>query len=118
MKQNAERTGTDRRVSKRKRKAKKYNKEEDKLEQLEQEIRDLKSINRSLLKQLKKISRGIHKEEYEEVLEEIQSGKKEELDSKRRCPECSRTGLRETIIAGRRFESCSVCDYRSKRIKG
>jgi formate dehydrogenase maturation protein FdhE len=98
-------------------KSKKIKKEDDYVEKLEKEVRELKSINRSLLKQLKKISKGINKDKYEEALDEVENGPKKEAEDRRaECPECGRKGLTEIIIAGRRFQKCSICDYRSKRI--
>lgn len=101
---------------------KKAKKEEDYTEKLEKEIRELKSINRSLMKQLKKLSKGINREEFEEALEEkvITRGKKKEESDRGepRCPECSRAGeFREITIAGRRFERCEHCGYKSRRLK-
>ena len=98
---------------------KKAKRQDDEVTRLEKEIRELKSINRSLMKQLKKLSKGIHKGEYEEALEEVHTrGKKKEERRERECPECARTGqLREIEIAGRRFERCEHCGYKSGRIK-
>jgi len=106
-------------VKRKKRRSKKRDREEDYVEKLEAEVRELKSINRSLLKQLKKLARGIHKEEYEQTLEEIGHGKKKEDDIDRgpTCPQCQSKRIIETSIAGRRFQRCQVCDWKSGRIK-
>ena len=105
--------------TKKRKKAKRYEKEQDQIELLEKENRELKAINRSLLKQLKKLSRGINKEEYDKAIEEINEVKKEPDQSShvKKCPECSRASLTEFIIAGRLFERCNICDYKSKAIK-
>ena len=102
-----------------KRKFKKHEKEPDEIERLEKQIRELKSINRSLLKQIKKLAKGIHRQEYEDAVGMVENGseKEERKESGKRCPECSHPGLREVVIAGRRFENCSICEYKSKRIK-
>lgn len=101
---------------KRRIKRKKYEKEQDQIEQLEKEIRELKAINRSLLKQLKKLSRGINKEAYEEAISEVEV-EKEEAPKKKKCPECARTGgLKEITVAGRQFERCEHCGYRSGKL--
>lgn len=98
---------------------KKAKREEDELTRLEQEVRELKAINRSLTKQLKKLAKGIHKEEIEEALEKLEDPREQEDKEDRLppCPGCGRNGLRETILAGRRFRSCTICDYKSGRIK-
>lgn len=100
------------------RKFKKHEKEPDEIERLEKEVRELKSINRSLLKQIKKLAKGIHRQEYEDAVGMVENGpeKEERKDSGKRCPECSSPGLREVNIAGRRFSRCSICDFKSKRI--
>lgn len=105
-------------VKRKKRRAKKQTREDEYVDKLEREVRELKSINRSLLKQLKKIARGIHKEEYERTLEDIGHGKKkEDRDDRPTCPQCSSKRIIETSIAGRRFQRCEVCDWKSGRIK-
>lgn len=103
----------------RRRKFKKHEKEPDEITRLEKEIRELKSINRSLLKQIKKLSKGIHRQEYEDAVGMVENGseKEEQKEPGKRCPECSHPGLRTVVIAGRRFENCSICEYKSKRIK-
>lgn len=106
-------------IKKKRKKAKRHEKEQDQIELLEKEIRELKAINRSLLKQLKKLSRGINKEEYDKAIEEISEGKKDQDEPShvKKCPECARASLTEFVIAGRLFQRCTVCDYKSKVIK-
>lgn len=91
--------------------------EEDEVDRLLKENRELKSINRSLTKQLKKLAKGIHRQEALEVLETVEDApKKEESDKSRECPNCSRNQLKEIIVAGRLFHRCDICDYKSGRI--
>lgn len=96
-------------------------KEQDQVERLEKENRELKALNRSLLKQIKKLSKGIYKQEFEEAMDKKveEHGQKEEpRPRERKCPNCARTGgLISTEIAGRRFERCDHCDYKSGRLK-
>lgn len=100
----------DRRVNKR---------EEDELTRLEKENRELKAVNRSLMKQLKKLAKGINKEEVEQALERIEdhAPTKEHTQEEAPCPECGRKGLKEIILAGRKFQRCCICSFKSGRIK-
>lgn len=89
------------------------------IDRLNQEIRELKSLNRSLMKRLKKIDR-----EYYEALEnteeddEIESAKFESETLKAiQCPDCNKGVLTVTTLAGRQFSRCNMCDYRSKAKK-
>lgn len=92
--------------------------QENEIERLEKEIRELKAINRSLLKQLKKLSKGINKDVYNEALNEVENGTKKEKDDRAGdCPECNRKALKEVVIAGRLFYRCSICEYKSGVIK-
>lgn len=95
---------------------KKSKREDDYVEKLEKEIRELKSINRSLMKQLKKLSKGIHREEYESALEEVHTrGKKKQEEPE--CPNCGKPGgLKEVNIAGRLFQRCTLCEWKSGRV--
>ncbi len=100
----------------------KYNKrakrEIDQLEQLEREVRELKAINRSLTKQLKKLAKGINREEIEKTLNNIEETNKPQNETNEaECPNCGRNGLKELIIANRIFHRCSICDYKSGVIK-
>ena len=98
--------------------AKKQDREQDEIERLEKEVRELKAINRSLMKQLKKLAKGIHKQEVEEALEKLEENGPKKEDDRRECPNCGRTGgLRELILANRRFERCDICDYKSGKLK-
>lgn len=101
---------------------KKDKRENDELERLEKENRQLKAINRSLTKQLKKLAKGIHRQDALEILEKLEeepsnAQKEDPKRDQRGCPSCGRLGLREIIVAGRRFERCEICDYKSGRLK-
>ena len=100
-------------------KPKKHEKEPDEIERLEKEVRELKAINRSLLKQLKKLSKGIHKQEYEEALENIEHGQKEDVPKRKSkdCEECGKGKLSDIRIAGRLFRRCELCGWKSGRVK-
>lgn len=91
--------------------AKKYQREEDYIESLEQKLRDLKSENRYLNKQLKKVTRGYRKYLNEEPVEEI---KKPSKDDPKDCWECSRGKLIVKVVLDRRFRECDVCGKRTK----
>jgi hypothetical protein len=94
---------------------------DDEIERLEQEVRDLKAVNRSLLKRLKKLNRGYRKERGEEK----NKGKKpprqhdtreEETDlpPRRKCPDCETGEVLEVIVLDRRWEECTLCFRRTK----
>lgn len=97
---------------------KRFKKEEDEVSKLEKEIRELKSINRSLLKQLKKLSKGINKNLYEEALEEVIDEPKKDKP-KNFCEHCGKGRLNEIDIAGRKFFRCNneACGWKSKKVK-
>jgi hypothetical protein len=88
----------------------------DEIERLEAEVRELKAINRSLLKQIKKLDRG-----YKEREEEGKGKKKPKdiLDDKeestsRSCPECHVGYEVERTVLDRRWLECTKCDRRTK----
>jgi septal ring factor EnvC (AmiA/AmiB activator) len=100
--------------------SRKSKREQDEVTRLEKEIRELKALNRSLTKQLKKFAKGIYKQEALEALEkleEVEQVKKEDPNRLPPCPSCGRNGLSETILAGRHFRNCSICDWKSGLIK-
>ena len=74
--------------------------EDDELERLRQENRELKSLNRSLLKRLKKLDRH-----YEEVIEEAEKEESKEKETAKKenvCPKCHEGQLIiSTSIPGR-----------------
>ena len=86
--------------------------DEEVIEQLQKEIRELKSINRSLLKRLKKVDREYHKALEEEEEESPRPKVKKEEFS---CTNCGKGHLVDNkSIPGRVFKSCTSCDYRGK----
>lgn len=89
-------------------------KPKDEIEELEQQIRDLKSVNRALLRRLKKVDRN-YKEAFDskEIDNEYRKKAKEEERIKRSCTHCERGELTEVNILGRIFTRCTVCDWRS-----
>lgn len=91
--------------------ARKRKKEDvDKLEQLERDNKSLRTLNRSLMRQLKKLNRDINFEELseEETFEDI---------PKNQCPQCTRGTIKEVDLGPRKFSRCEVCNYRTKTIK-
>jgi zona occludens toxin (predicted ATPase) len=89
-------------------------KSKDEVEELEQQIRELKSINRALLRRLKKVDRN-YKEIFDEkdIENEHRKKAKEEERAKRACTHCERGELTEIDILGRIFTRCTVCDWKS-----
>jgi hypothetical protein len=97
---------------------------DDEIGRLEQEVRDLKAVNRSLLKRLKKLNRGFRKERGEEETPKRNSTKKprkvEPDDDKpyippsRKCPDCEKGEVVEFCVLDRRWEQCTICDRRTK----
>jgi hypothetical protein len=84
---------------------------EDETFRLEEEIRDLKALNRSLLKQLKQRSRGIHKEY--NLQPDYREDKKKHIDPD--CKSCGKGHMKEVDLAGRLFMICSICKHRVKK---
>ena len=98
--------------------ARKRKDDEDEISRLEKEIRELKSLNRSLLRRLRKVDKG-----FGEYAKEIDYGKEEEkqkpITTVKRplCGSCGRSELTDITIAGRCFKRCEVCGWRSKAEK-
>lgn len=90
-------------------------KDDSEIDRLEQQVRELKSLNRSLMKRLKKVDR--HYKEVVNEREEEDAGSEKER-TKRTCSNCERGELTEVNLLGRVFERCTVCDWRSKTKKG
>lgn len=95
---------------------KKNDREDDIVERLEKEIRELKSINRSLLKRLKKVDKEYHKsldaaeETKEEDLQEIAKPIK-----LKNCNDCGKGTIKEINLMGRIFLECSGCGPKGKK---
>jgi hypothetical protein len=90
-------------------------KPKNEVEELEKQIRDLKSLNRALMRRLKKVDRNYREtlSQSEKELDNEQDQKIEEAKSRRSCGHCERGELVEVNIVGRIFTRCSVCDWRS-----
>lgn len=99
---------------------KKLHREEDRVEYLEREIRELKATNRSLLKRLKKVDKGGSKEDRREKDKQLyveSSFIEEEETPTFNCPSCSRGNVNKVSVAGRTFFKCQICEYRTKAEK-
>lgn len=96
---------------------KKVQREVDEVERLQQEVRDLKATNRSMLKRLKKIDREyaaeIEKAHQERALEEDFT--RTEGDRPIPCVHCGKGNIVTIDLVGRKFQRCSVCDWKSGR---
>lgn len=86
---------------------------DDEVESLRKEIRELKSINRQLMKQVKKFNKGYNKtrEDTDDEPEE-----KEEVQ-KERCPNCSSTSITSTSLKlangkSKTLRMCDSCGYK------
>lgn len=96
---------------------KRKKRESDELEQLRNENRELKSIVRSLTKQLKKVSKGSFRlSALEEMVEEHGFQEEKRQERKHRCAECSGE-LEQIKVVGREFHRCKNCGWRSKANK-
>lgn len=90
-------------------KKKRFKEDQDEVERLSKENRELKSINRTLMKRLKKVDR----EYTPEVTEDDNDTAIPVAPVYNKCPECN-TSLSVIKIAGRMFERCNECNYRTK----
>ena len=86
---------------------------DDDITRLEKENRELKSLNRSLMKRLKKVDR-LWKEEFEKEPEVEEDHFLPPAPKK--CPECS-NNIIVIEVAGRKLEKCSWCNWRSKAVR-
>lgn len=90
--------------------------EEDEVETLQKEVRELKAVNRSLMKRLKKVDRE-YAEQIEKINQEIAVREHDsggEITRSIPCEHCGKGRIEEIDIVGRKFEKCTVCDYRRK----
>jgi ribosomal protein L37AE/L43A len=88
---------------------KKVDREESYIEQLEKEIRELKSINRSLMRRLKKVDR-----EFRKKGDEVLNNDPEPMVIPKICPECGKGHLKIVSIGIRVCDKCDVCGYASR----
>lgn len=87
---------------------------EDKIEQLESEIEELKTTNNALRRRLRKIDNKFDEDDY---LEESQVEKKYQHLAQYVCPFCKKQSMEEVEIAGRIFKRCDSCGKRTKAEK-
>lgn len=84
------------------------------LERLQTENKELKQLNRSLMKKVKSLSKGYYKfmvaQDEEQEKEAVQEAKE---TAKKLCYECSGE-YKEIIIVNRRFRQCQDCGKRGK----
>jgi len=99
------------------RQKRKKSSEDDTIERLEKEIRELKTINRSLLRRLKKVDKNYSKSVEELIEEPVYEQPKLEKQYKKYCTECAKGVIQEVIVAGRKFIRCDLCGHRSKAEK-
>ena len=84
--------------------------EEDYIEKIEKELRELKSVNRSLMRRLKKVDR--HFKPSETLVEKERPDKKiKDIAPSNTCPKCSLNELKETKRGFRTFAECS-CGFK------
>lgn len=81
----------------------------DEVTKLEKEVKELKSINRSLMRQLKKSNREhIPEQTKEEILTE-------EYEQKHNCEQCGKGQKIITKLGPRVLVTCSLCDFRKAK---
>lgn len=104
-------------MAQKRKRLKKKHRDEDDVDRLRQENRQLKSIVRSLTKQLKKASKGVHRlSDLEEMMEHDSPEEKKEIKG-HGCPTCKQGKLERVKIVGREFDRCRECGWRSKAQK-
>ena len=91
--------------------------DEETIDRLYKEIRELRSLNRSLLKRLKKVDRDYQKALDSTEDEELPRKFEEAVQRAIACPNCSKGLLQVVELMGRQFSRCDTCDYRSKAKK-
>lgn len=92
--------------------SRKRNNEDELVENLEQEVKELKSIVRHLQKELKKSNKAYKETKY------IVDDEPNKAVLSKTCPECFRGHLKEVVLGSvRMFIKCSDCDYRTKTVK-
>lgn len=95
-----------------KQKRKSKDSDEEEIDRLHKEIRELKAINRSLLRRLKKVDREYHKALEEDQEEPVVIKPTLSLP---KCPQCEEGKLlvvkNENI--GRQWKKCDTCKYRT-----
>jgi len=86
--------------------------DEEEIDRLQSEIRDLKAINRSLLRRLKKVDREYHKALEEDQEEPVVTKPVLALP---KCPHCHDGTLVvvKNLDINRQWKKCSHCRYRT-----
>jgi len=84
------------------------------IERLEAENRELKKINRQLLKKLKQVNKG-----YRKVREEVEDDEPEEIEEEKEvCPKCYSKSVKELkfSILGKKEKTIKTCEDCGHRI--
>lgn len=95
---------------------KRKNKDDEEF-RLQQENRELKALNRSLLKQLRKLNKGSRKIDLNDIKPEFPPEPVKEVELEERpdvCPACKRSILKEMDLGIKTIKTCEICQYRSK----
>lgn len=87
---------------------------EDRIEQLESELEELKTTNNALRRRLRKVDSKFNEDDY---LEDHQIEKKYERLNQYTCPYCKKKTMEEIEIAGRLIRKCDNCGKRTKAEK-
>jgi hypothetical protein len=88
--------------------------DEDVVHKLEKEIRELKSLNRSLQKRLKKLNKGYKAEEFDFEEKEKEDHRK---DDSNKCPDCLKGHVVIIELGPRKQQGCNTCGWRGKITK-
>lgn len=91
--------------------ARKRNKDEY-VERLERELRDLKSVNRQLMRRLKKVDRQFRQSE--ELEDEAQRETEVRAKPAYDCRECKQGNLKELDLGTRKYQVCSFCGKKTR----
>lgn len=94
---------------------KKFDRQESENDRLQKELRELKAINRSLLKQVKKLTKGYYKH-----LADEEQNKEENIEEfvehtvNKICWDCGTGEYKEIIVINRRWRQCQNCGKKGK----
>lgn len=97
----------------------KKSEEEDYIEQLEDQIRTLKAINKTLVKRLKKIDKKFtyHEIEESDIQTKFDVNEKQLKPRLLQCSFCKKNELEYFEVAGRKIGKCNNCGKRTKAEK-
>ena len=87
--------------------ARKKNEDERQIKLLEEQIRELKAVNRILHRKLKRINKG-----YRKYREEKEPEEELVVEEKMKCPDCS-SDVKTHDLMGRYWDYCTSCGWRS-----